>query len=221
MGRCYLTWGPQPVSLWWSRGVGWEWGRRLKRELIYIIMTDLHCTAEVNTALQSNYPSIKKKNCHVITFLLKIHRGSWGIDIPWTRSVQFQRPSHSNASGAGGWWSFWLWGAAQCLQLSLAVWLVPSLSSETILRFQTCSHSPRSQAPGGFLRSPHGVNREQVDVIRCEWFSIVAGLLFNYFASEWCWVPMLDHLWDIWIIMLHPQWLLTSFEMECFYGIII
>ena len=88
-------------------------------------MTDLHCTAVVNTALQSNYPSIKKKNCHVITFLLKIHRGSWGIDIPWTRSVQFQRPSHSNASGAGGWWSFWLWGAAQCLQLSLAVWLVP------------------------------------------------------------------------------------------------
>ena len=29
-------------------------------------MTDLHCTAEVNTALQSNYPSIKKKElpCH-------------------------------------------------------------------------------------------------------------------------------------------------------------
>ena len=62
-----------------------------------------------------------------------------------------------------------------------------------------CSHSPRSQAPGGFLRAPRGVNREQVDVIRCEWFSIVAGLLFNYFASEWCWVPMLDHLWDIYL----------------------
>ena len=120
-----------------------------------------------------------------------------------------------------GWWSFWLQGASKCLQLSLAVWLVPSLSSETILRFQTCSHSLRSQAPRGFLCSPPGVNREQVDVIRCQWFSLVAGLLFNYLSSEWCWVPVLDHLWDIWIIMLHPGWLLTSFEMECFYWIII
>ena len=66
MGSCCLTQGPQPVSLWWSRGVGWEWGGRLKRELIYVIMTDLCCMTEVNTALQSNYPSIKKKvlPCH-------------------------------------------------------------------------------------------------------------------------------------------------------------
>ena len=51
--------------------------------------------------------------------------------------------------------------------------------------------------------------------------SVLWRLPFNYFASEWCWEPMVDHLWDIWIIMLHPQWLLTSFEMECFYWIII
>ena len=43
------------------RGVGWEWGGRLKREGIYIVVTDSrYCTKEINTTLWSNYPPIKK-----------------------------------------------------------------------------------------------------------------------------------------------------------------
>ena len=60
MWSFYLTQGAQPGTLWETRGVRWEWGGRLERQMIhththmYTIMADsCCCTADINTALET------------------------------------------------------------------------------------------------------------------------------------------------------------------------
>ena len=52
MISCCITQGTQSGALWWPKGVEWGKGREAQdEEDICIIMADLHCTAETNTAL--------------------------------------------------------------------------------------------------------------------------------------------------------------------------
>ena len=59
MGICCLTQGAQPGALCRPRGVGCGWWEDAQKAGN---MADSHYyTAETNTTLQSNYPSVQKK----------------------------------------------------------------------------------------------------------------------------------------------------------------
>ena len=53
MESCCISWGAQSDALWWSRGVGWGMGGKVKRERnTYIVTADSYCcVAETNTTL--------------------------------------------------------------------------------------------------------------------------------------------------------------------------
>ena len=104
--------GAQLGALWWPRGVGWGAGREVQegKDICTHIADSLHCTAETNATLKSNYTSIKKNSIGIIHWNVPWHvkfnlesAGSWHSRPPhltdwWPASPAFFCPSKANFS---------------------------------------------------------------------------------------------------------------------------
>ena len=80
---CYIAQGTQPGGLWWPTGLGWRLAVTETQDGgdMYVLTDDSPCTAQINTALQSDYTSVKKNkglpsywNCNPNIITLIINR---------------------------------------------------------------------------------------------------------------------------------------------------